>query len=77
MEGAGGTTLNDAQRLAAEFGTAGDGPPRALLAIAGAGTGKTATRDQTGWPDESESDAPPQSDAGVRIDFGAKLRALW
>ncbi len=43
MSGAAATTLNDAQRRAAEFGTAGTDPPRALLVIAGAGTGKTAT----------------------------------
>ncbi len=43
MAGAGGTTLNDAQRLAAAFGAARSVPPRALLVIAGAGTGKTAT----------------------------------
>jgi DNA helicase-2/ATP-dependent DNA helicase PcrA len=43
MAGAGRTTPNDAQRRAAEFGAAGDCVPRALLVIAGAGTGKTAT----------------------------------
>jgi len=43
MPGDAATTLNDAQRRAAEFGTAGTDPPRALLVIAGAGTGKTAT----------------------------------
>ncbi len=43
MTGAGGTTPNDAQRRAATFGTSPGEPKRALLVIAGAGTGKTAT----------------------------------
>ena len=43
MARAGPTTVNDAQRRAAEFGAAGDDVPRGLLVIAGAGTGKTAT----------------------------------
>jgi DNA helicase-2/ATP-dependent DNA helicase PcrA len=36
-----------------------------------------ATLDRVGWPDEPESDAPPGDGASVRIDVGARLRALW
>ncbi len=36
-------TLNEAQRSAAQFGMEQKTPARALLVIAGAGTGKTAT----------------------------------
>ena len=42
MRAASNQTLNDAQRSAADFGR-GDAAAPALLVIAGAGTGKTAT----------------------------------
>jgi DNA helicase-2/ATP-dependent DNA helicase PcrA len=36
-----------------------------------------ATLDRVAWPEEAESDAPPGDGASVRIDVGARLRALW
>jgi hypothetical protein len=36
-----------------------------------------ATLDRIGWPDEPEAGAAAGEGVSVRLDVGAKLRALW